>query len=433
MGLVGVTDVLALHGGPPVRTRPFARPRTIGNEEKRAVLEVLESGALSQFVATWGPEFNGGPRVRELERAWAERFGVKHVTAVNSATSGLYAAVGALDVGPGDEVIVTPFTMSASATGIIVYGGVPVFADILSDTFCLDPESVRQAITARTKAIIVVDLFGHPAEMDEINAIAREHGLAVIEDAAQAPDARYRDRSCGTLGDIGVFSLNQHKTIQCGEGGLVVTNDDDLAERVRLIRNHAEVIVKDKGDHHLAHLVGFNYRMTEIEAAIAVEQLRKLSRLTEGRIAAAALLTRRLSGIPSMHPPVVRPYARHVYYMYAIRYDAEISGVPRDVFVKALKAEGIPVTSGYVEPIYLQPLYHAGRSRWQTAPRSDGWPPYGRGTCPVAERMHFAELINTDLCFAGLTEDDADDIGTAVEKVLRHADELGRDARTVRS
>lgn len=420
---------LALFGGTPVRTRPFPGDNAIGREEKRAVIEVLDSGVLSRFLGSWGPEFYGGPRVRTLEREWAEHFSTRHAISMNSATSALYAAVGAADVGPGDEVIVTPYTMTASVTGVLVYHATPVFADILPDTFCLDPRSVRRAITPRTRAIIVVDLFGHPAEMDEIMAVAAEHGLTVIEDAAQASGARYRGRYAGTLAHMGVFSLNYHKTIQSGEGGVVVTESDDLAERLQLIRNHAEAVVGPKGSRHLSHLVGFNYRMTEIEAAIAAVQLRRLETRTAARREAAARLSRWLVGLPGLTLPAVRPYAEHAYYLYAIRYDGRSSGIPRDTLVAALGAEGIPVTGGYVEPIYLQPIYHEGRRRH---PPGGPGVSYDRGICPVTERLQDAELLCTDLCRGPLTGRDLNDVAGAFDKVFTHAAELAWATRTRR-
>ena len=178
---------LAIRGGKPVRNKPFPAYVTIGDEEKRAVAEVLDSAVLSKFLGTWSPEFYGGPRVQMLEREWESYFGVRRAVAVNSATSGLNAAMGAAGVGPGDEVIVSPYTMTASAACALVYHAIPVFADIDPDTFCLTTDTIRARLTPQTKAIVVVDLFGHPAEMDGIMELAREHGLTVIEDAAQAP------------------------------------------------------------------------------------------------------------------------------------------------------------------------------------------------------------------------------------------------------
>ncbi len=420
---------LAINGGSPVRSTLFPSYVTIGEEEKRAVMEVLDSTVLSKFLGTWSPDFFGGPRVQKLEREWAEYFGIRHAVSVNSATSGLYAAVGAAGVGPGDEVIVSPYTMTASATAALVYGGIPVFADIDSDTFCLSPASIRERITPRTKAIIVVDIFGHPAEMDEIMRIAREHGLVVIEDAAQAPGAHYHGRNAGTLADMGVFSLNYHKTIQCGEGGVVVTNNDEYAERLQLIRNHGEVVVQKKGVTNLVNMVGFNYRMTEIEAAIASEQLKKLEALVVPRIAAAEFLTRELAGLPGLTPPLVRPNVRHGYYIYVMKYDASVTGVPRAMFAKALRAEGVSLGEGYVEPIYLQPMYQQriafGRDGFPfTYPGYQGKLNYERGICPVTEHMHFESLLYGDFCHAAMTRQDLTDIVSAFRKVAENLSEL---------
>jgi len=279
---------LAILGGTPVRTVPFPPYHTIGEEEKRAVMEVLDSQVLSGFYGTRSPQFFGGPRVRQLEADWCAYFGVKYAASVNSATSGLNAAMGAIGVGPGDEVIVSPYTMTASAACVLVYNAVPVFADIDPDTFNLSADTIRARLTPHTRAVVVPDIFGQPADMDPIMALAREHDLVVIEDAAQAPNAAYRGRYAGTLAHMGVFSLNYHKTIHSGEGGVVVTDDDRFIERLQLIRNHAETVVKAKGVKDIVSMLGFNYRMTEIEAAIAAEQLKKLDRLHRPRVEAAA-------------------------------------------------------------------------------------------------------------------------------------------------
>jgi perosamine synthetase len=427
--MITKTTKLAINGGRPVRTKPYPTYRTIGDEEKAVVMEVLDDGVLSKFLGTWSPDFFGGPRVQKLEREWVNYFKIKHAVAVNSATSGLYAAVGAAGVGPGDEIIVSPYTMSASATAALVYGAIPVFADIDAETFCMSPASIRSRITSRTKAIIAVDIFGHPADMEEIMTIATEHDLIVIEDAAQAPGAMLRGRYAGALAHMGVFSLNYHKTIHSGEGGVVVTNDDRFAERVQLIRNHAEVVVKGKGVTNLVNMIGFNYRMTEIEAAIASEQLKKLESLLSQRIAAADYLTSKLRDLQAITPPMVRPDVRHGYYVYAMRYDAALTGISRASFVAALKAEGAPASEGYVEPIYLQPLYQQrigyGANGFPfTSPYYEGSVSYDRGICPVTERMHFEELIVTDICHANIAQEDLDDFANAITKVFEHLKEL---------
>jgi len=420
---------LAINGAKPVRTKPFPVYHSVGVEEKQAVMDVMDGKVLSAFLGTWSDNFYGGPHVRQLESAWAEYFGVKHAISVNSATSGLYAAVGSAGINPGDEVIVAPYTMIASATAAIIYGGIPVFADIDPDIFCLSQESILERITPYTKAIIVVDLFGHPADMDAIMAIARENDLVVIEDAAQAPGAKYHGRNAGTLADIGVFSLNYHKTIHSGEGGIVVTDNDEIAERVRLIRNHAEVVVGNKGTENLVNMVGFNYRMTEIEAAIAFEQLKKLESLLVPRIEAADYLTEGLQKFPGIQTPVVRPDVRHGYYLYSIRYDETETGVPRDRFVDAINAEGIPMVSGYVKPIYLEPMYQEriafGKDGYPfTFPGYKGKVSYNEGICPVTEQMHFKELMFTNVCHAGIQDNDLEDVVNAFYKLYDNLDEL---------
>jgi len=390
-------------------------------------MEVLDSAALSSFLGTWSPQFYGGTRVQALERAWEAHFGVKHAVSVNSATSGLYAAVGAAGVGPGDEVIVSPYTMSASATAAVVYGGVPVFADIDPETFCISPATIAPRITPRTRAIIVVDIFGHPADMAGIMTLARQHNLVVIEDTAQAPGATLNGRWAGTLGHMGVYSLNYHKTIHCGEGGVIVTDDDRLAERLQLIRNHGEVVVKDKGVTDIINLVGFNYRMTEIEAAIALEQLKKLDGLVARRRAVADRMRAGLSGLPALCPPVVKPGVEHGWYVFAMRFNASVAGISRARFVEALRAEGVPLAVGYVEPIYLEPMYQQ-----RIALGRDGFPftladpgvSYARGLCPVTERMHFEEVVCTSICHADTTDADVDDFVAAVRKVLENAADL---------
>lgn len=421
---------LAIEGGAPVRTRPFPEYRTIGAEEKAAVAEVLNSGVLSAFLGTWSPEFRGGPRVRALEEQWSAYFGIRHAISMNSATSGLYAALGAAGIGPGDEVIVSPYTMTASAAGPLLYNAIPVFADIDPEHFCLSAETVRAALTPLTKAIVVVDLFGHPAPFDEIMAVAEERGLIVIEDAAQAPGAKLGERYAGTLAHIGVFSLNYHKHIHSGEGAVVVTDDDRLAERLQLIRNHAEVVLQQKGDGELNNMLGFNYRMTEIEAAIASEQLKKLEALLVPRIQRAEQLTELLSNVAGVSTPSVVNGCVHVFYVYAIRYDEEQLGVPRAGIAEALRAEGIPISEGYVAPIYLQPLYQKRRlfggtgSPW-TDPSYTGSVSYEAGICPVTERMHYRELLYTSAVHAQTSADDIADMAEAFHKVISHFQRAG--------
>ena len=430
---------LAINDGKPVRTKLFSAYRTIGEEEKKEVLRVLDSGILSRYLGCWDRDFYGGPEVRALEREWAAYFGVKHAIAVNSCTSGLYCAVGATGVEPGEEIIVSPYTMAASATAPLIFNAVPVFADIEEDYFCLDPQSVEERITPRTRAIIVVDIFGLPYDVDAINAIAKKHGLLVIEDAAQAPGALYKGRSAGTLADIGVYSLNYHKHIHCGEGGMVVTDDDQLAEKVRLIRNHAEAVVEEKGATDLVNMIGFNLRMTEVEAAIARCQLKKLAGLLASRQKNCDYLAQQLAGIPALMPPAIRSSSTHAYYVHPFRFRQDVAGVSRNRFIQAVRAElpatelredeGAMISCGYVKPLYLQPLFqkqiaYGSRGCPFKFPWYEGTVSYNKGICPVTERMHYEELFSHELMRPPMTREDLDDVADAFLKVWKNRSEL---------
>ncbi|MCK5160896.1 MAG: DegT/DnrJ/EryC1/StrS family aminotransferase [Candidatus Aureabacteria bacterium] len=420
---------LAISGGSKVRERPFVSHAIIEEEERKRVNEVLDSGMLSGFIANAGEHFLGGKQVKEFETLAKDYFKTKFAVAVNSATAGLHAALGACGVGPGDEVIVTPYTMSASATAIIMMNAVPVFADVEEETFCLEPQKVKEKITPKTKAIVIVHLFGHAANMDAIMKIAEEHKLSVIEDCAQSPGAAYKGKLVGTIGDIGVFSLNQHKTITSGEGGFAITNDEKLGLKMQLIRNHGEVIVDNMEVENIDGIVGFNYRMTELEAAVSIGQFRRLDSLNDHRIKLAEYLTEKLSNFEGLILPRKSNVDRHVYFVYPIRFKEDVIGVDRNTFVNALKAEGIPFGAGYVRPIYLEPMYQR-----KTAYGVNGCPftcgyyggevNYSKGICPVCERMHEKELMLTGVCKSPHTKEDIDDVVKAFEKVFQNIDEL---------
>lgn len=404
--MTGTDSLLALHGGRPVREAPWPPHTIIGEEERREVAQVLDSAILSGFVARAGDHFLGGPRVRAFEEEFAKYFGIAHAVSMNSATSCLHAALLALGCRSGDEVVVTPYTMSASATAVLMCNSAPFFADVDPVYGNLDPFRVAAAITPRTKALVVVHLFGHPAPMDELLAISKANNLPIVEDCAQAPAASYRGRLAGTMGAIGVFSFNQFKTVTCGEGGVSITADPSLALRMQLTRNHAECIVEDMSPKD-SDIVGFNYRLTELNAAVAAAQFRKLDRLTEHRIRLADYLTRRLSGFPGLGLPRTAEHSRHVYFLYPIRFDEGVWEIRRDQFVQALNAEGLPFGGGYTKPLHLLPIFH-------------GVP----GTMPVAERLHSREIVTTMLCRFPLGESDMDQICAAIEKVWKGRDQF---------
>lgn len=417
-----MSDQLALFGGPKIIDRPFRRYNSIGDEEVEAAKRVVESGVLSKFLGCWDPDFHGGSEVQAFERECEQYFGVKHAITVNSWTSGLIAAVGAIGIEPGDEVIVSPWTMCASATAILHWNAIPVFADIEEETFCLDPASVERNITPHTKAIMTVDIFGHPSNTDALMAIAAKHGLKVITDTAQAPAARDKGRYAGTLTHVGGYSLNYHKHIHTGEGGIVVTDDDDIATRVRLIRNHAEAVVGEMGFTDLRNMVGYNFRLGEIEAAIGRAQLSKLAGVIAGRQHAADRLTRGLAGLPGLRTPIVRSECTHVYYVYPIVLNPLEIGVSRARIVAALEAEGVDgLASGYA-CLHLLPMYQQ-----KIAYGSNGFPwtsdickrtvSYAKGICPVAEQLHDEGFLGLQMCLHDLEGADVDLIVEAFSKV----------------
>lgn len=416
-------EQLAINGGNKTINYKFKKYNSIGNEEIEAVKKVMETGILSQFLGAWHEDFYGGPKVKEFEQACKWFFGVKHAVTVNSWTSGLMAAIGAIGIEPGDEVIVSPWTMCASATAILNWNAIPVFADIDRDTFNLDPKSVEANITPYTKAIMAIDIFGHSADIDSLMAIAKKHGLKLISDTAQSPGAYYKGKYAGTLAHIGGYSLNYHKHIHTGEGGILVTDDDDYAERMRLIRNHAEAVVGDKGEKNLVNMIGYNFRLGEIEAAIGNEQLKKLKKFVESRQRAAARLTDGIKELPGLKVPVVKLDCTHVYYIYAMTFDEKELGVNRDHIHSALTAEGVSVSKKY-QNVHLLPMYQN-----KIAYGSKGFPwtaefckrdvDYRKGICPVAEELNDQSYLGIQMCEYDLDDRDIDLIIESFKKVWK--------------
>jgi len=416
-------EPLALNGGSPQITSKFPPYRSIGVEEIKAANRVLSSGVLSAFIGAAGPGFYGGPEVQALEHEAAERFGVRHVVAVNSWTSGLVAAVGAIGIAPGDEIIVTPWTMVATATAILHWNGIPVFADIDPHTFNLDPAAVEAAVSPRTRAILCADIFGQSADIPALRAIADRHGLRLLTDTAQAPGALLSGRSAGTTADIGGFSLNYHKHIHCGEGGLLVTDDDHLADRLQLIRNHGEAVIESDDPAKLANILGYNFRLGEIEAAIARAQLHKLSSLVATRQRAADRLRAGLADLNGLQLPCIADKATHVYYVFGMTLDTEVLGRPRSWIVEALRAEGVSALLEGYQCIHLNPLfrhriaYGAEGFPWKGLTRGKSSVTYTPGLCPVAENLHQRTFLGLNLCAHPYTDPQIDQVVAAFRKV----------------
>jgi len=325
-----------LRRGVPVRQRggalliPIARP-VIGEEEKQAVLRVLESGQLAQ-----------GKVVREFEEAFAAWLGVREAVAISSGTAALMLALQAHGLGPGDEVITTPFSFIATANAVLYLGGRPVFADVRADDFNIDPDEVEARVTPRTKAIIPVHLYGHPARMAEVMSIAERHGLLVVEDAAQAHGAELNGRKAGTFATA-AFSFYPTKNMTTGEGGMVTTDDPLIAATLRKLRDHGQT---ERYNHEL---LAYNWRLTEIAAAIGLVQLRRLEEFNERRRANALFLSERLKGVIT---PAEREGCRHVYHQYTVRVPQR-----RDALAAHLRQRGIGSQVYYPRPINQQPVY----------------------------------------------------------------------------
>jgi dTDP-4-amino-4,6-dideoxygalactose transaminase len=307
---------------------------SIGNEEIKAVREVLKSGMLAQ-----------GQKVKEFEEKIAEYVGVKYAIATSSGTTALHTALLAVGIKPGDEVITTPFTFIATANSILYCNAKPVFVDVDEKTFNIDAEKIEEKITGKTKAVLPVHLYGQPADMEKILEICKSHNLLLIEDAAQALGAEFKGKKVGSFGDCAIFSFYPTKNITTGEGGMVVTDDEKIAERCRKIRNHGEY------QRYFVDLLGYNYRMTDIAAAIGLAQLKKLENLNKKRIKNAKFLTKHLKDIDGIEVPFVDKRVKHVFHQYTIKTSR------RDELKEFLEKKGIQSVVYYPLPIHKQKFY----------------------------------------------------------------------------
>lgn len=369
---------LAINGGKPIVDNTFLSNKAFYQKDEiiKEMDSLLESTMMSCYRGSVGKAFWGGYWVNKVEKQMEDELNMPDsVLAVNSCTSALMVACGAIGLKPGDEVIVTPYSMSCSATAPMFYGATPVFADIEPEYFCLDPKSIKEKITENTKAIIIVDLFGQPYDTEAIGRIADEHDLWIIEDAAQAIGSYCHDGKAGSFGDISCFSFTQGKHLSCGEGGFVVTKNPELYEKCALLRNHSDAVISSSSaltnkykDTDFVKLPGHNLRMTEMQALILSYQLDYLEDEIENRRTIVEKFREeiKLDGITFCKE---RGKYNHSYYVLAGQYDETIVGIPRDKFLEAVRAElvtsadyamrniGVPIWGGYIRPLYYMPIF----------------------------------------------------------------------------
>ncbi len=370
----------------------------IGSEEINAARKVVKSKCLSKFLGESLEDYFGGPKVRSFEKQICNFYKVKYSILVNSWTSGLVAAIGSLDLEPGDEVITSPWTMCASATSILQWNAIPIFADIKKNDFTLDPVSVEKNITKKTKAILTVDVFGKSSDMKALKKIANKYKLKIISDSAQSPYSYFNKKLTGTLADVGGYSFNYHKHITTGEGGVLVTNSKKIYQKLALIRNHGEAVVDKFKGVSLVNVLGNNFRLGEIESAIGIEQLKKLKKRVKKIHILANKFINLLSDLDGLILPKKSKVVDNSYYVFPIVLDLQKIKVPRDKIILNLKKKGLNCVHGGYRNVHLLPIYQK-----KIAYGSKGFPwtadfsrkniSYKKGICPNAEELNDKSFI----------------------------------------
>lgn len=387
-------DQLALLGGRAVRGKwlPYGH-QSIDNDDIDAVVSVLRSEWITQ-----------GPKIEAFERAVADYCGSGYAVAFSSGTTALHAACRAAGLGPGDEVITTPLTFVATANVPVYCGAKPVFADIRADTLNIDPGEIERAITRQTKAIIPVDFAGHPADLEPISFLAKKHNLLVVEDACHALGAKYKGRRTGGISDMTVFSFHPVKHITTGEGGMVLTDDQSIAEGLTRWRHHGiDYLDPRRPWRYEISDLGYNYRLSDIHCGLGLSQLQKLDGSISGRQQIAARYRQAFSHLHVISMPSISPEVTHAWHLFIVLLDLSQLTVDRDIVVEALRAENVGATVHY-PLVHLQPFY---RKRFG----------YGEGACPVAEAI--APRMITLPIFPSMTDEDVEDVICAVDKVLK--------------
>ena len=412
-------EKLAICGGTPIRTEPLTNsPRTLGDNVSEYVMQLLESRHLNRMGGTW---------VVRLEKEFAEFYGAQYCTASTSGTAAIHLAVGALNPEPGDEIITSPITDMGTIIPILAQNAIPVFADVEPDTGNVDPADVANRVTSRTRAILPVHLGGNPCNMQALVSIAQRHNLMLIEDCSQAYCATVNGQRVGTLGDIGCFSMQQSKHLTAGDGGLTITDDAELGEKVKLFADKGWPRYSADGARDYKSF-GFNYRMTELQGAVAVSALSALESVVDRRRRNAERLTALLKEVRGIYPQRVAPGAQSVYWSYFARAEPEEAGASAEDIAAAVRAEGIPCGYQYIgKPIFLYEAIRRKRIYGESDFPFNLQPPshvqeFVEGECPNCERF-LNQLLNVPI-HEDYTDKEVEDIALAFRKVIENVDAI---------
>jgi dTDP-4-amino-4,6-dideoxygalactose transaminase len=421
---LGDINTLALFGGEAVRKAPFPSWPVFDESEEQSLLGVLRSGEWWRYSMGEATEATAtGPNLRskvaEFQEQFARAHGARFGIACSTGMAALQVALRALGVDRGDEVIVPPYTFIATATAPMAIAATPVFCDIEQDTFNLSPDNFERAITPRTRAVIPVHFAGNAADMERIMCISQKHNIAVVEDAAHAHGARWKNQGCGSVGDAGIFSFQVSKNMTAGEGGLITTNSRSVAE---LCESYIWVGRKAGRPWYEHHRLGWNYRLTEFQGALLIEQLKRLDAQNAVRRKNGLYLNQQLSQIPGIRPLHIPEYATEcAFHIYILRFEADVFGISREDFVAALIAEGIPCSTGYSFPLYRNPMFADGVN-------GHDYTRYA-ALCPNAERACREAVWLEHRLLLGSPED-MDDIVRAVRKIQNQRQAFGSQNRS---
>ena len=416
MGGMGIyMDRLAINGGEKVKQVPFGIGKRFGDSELMHLKEALEQNTLFYWA---------GKKVKEFNKKFSEMCNTEYCVATSSGTASIHVALGTVGVTAGDEVITSPITDMGSVIGILYQNAIPIFADLDPYTYNLDPKSVEEKITDKTKAILVVHLAGNPVDMDGIMAVARKHNIKVVEDCAQSYMSYYKGKLTGTIGDIGCFSLNDFKHISAGDGGMCIMKDEELYKKaLRFSDKNYDRLSNDPAAMRKIEYLAPNYRMTELQGAVGIAQLDKLEWICSQRYEFGEGITQGIKHLKGIYPPKITEGGKSSYWFYMFRIDEKEAGVSRDEFSKALAAEGIPNQAGYIPTCVYEYDMFINKHAYQGTDCPFGCKLYGRdvkyykGMCPTAE-----EILNTAIRISVsefYTEQDLKDVVRAIEKVSR--------------